>query len=95
MEEAPNSGITFLTQEDYKADLLRMYEQNYHRFRREELKQALLAYLFFLDREITGEKESQYQNSVFAMQELVKTIGELSQVFEQKKREIAQIPPSE
>lgn len=90
MEKTPIVIIVSPTQEEYKVELKRMYRENYFVFRKEELKNGLLAYFFFLERSITGEEESKYKDNTFTIKELEDMIRELEMLYittiEQKQR---------
>ena len=62
-----------------------MREENYGRFRPDDLKRMLLAYFYFLEREITGNEETSYADANFSTTELVNMIAEMEPELERTK----------
>lgn len=73
------------SQQDYQQQLQHMREANYDRFRPGDLKRMLQAYFFFLEREITGNEETNYADANFSTTELVNMIAEMEPELERTK----------
>ena len=73
------------SQQDYQQQLLHMREENYGRFRPDDLKRMLQAYFYFLEREITGSEETNYADANFSTMELVNMIAEMEPELEKTK----------
>ncbi len=67
-----------------------MYRQNYQIFRKGELRNRLLEYFYFLEREITGNEVSNYLDNEFTIKELEDMLNEMEKemtvTLAQKKR---------
>jgi len=73
------------SQQDYQQQLQLMREENYGRFRPDDLKRMLLAYFYFLEREITGNEQTNYADANFNTTELVNMIAEMEPELEKTK----------
>jgi O-acetyl-ADP-ribose deacetylase (regulator of RNase III) len=71
-----------------------MRQENYGRFRPNDLKRMLLAYFFFLEREITGNEESSYADADFSISELEAMLAEMEPELERttlQKRRVGEL----
>jgi len=73
------------SQQDYQYHLQQMQEENYGRFRPDDLKRMLRAYFYFLEREITGHEETSYADANFSTTELVNMIAEMEPELKKTK----------
>lgn len=94
MENSPIIVIPPPTKEQYVTELRRMYSEGYKTFRKDSLRNALLAYFYFLEREITGKPETAYGNNAFTIEELENMIEEMVVLYDEtnkQKRRTAEI----
>jgi len=64
------------TQHDFQQELLRMRQQNYPQFRPQEYRDMLLAYFYYLEREVKGGQDTDFPDAEFSAESFEEIIHE-------------------